>query len=172
MAQLYPLGRLNALILAPVPALAYLDCRSRVLPRPVTPIEAWRLAMARPLPGMRAAFWLRDLVSGWFGVRRIGGFTGVQPESVAVGDRLDFFTVEALSESALSLGARDRHLDVLTCISVEGSALAITSSVVTHNLFGRLYMLPVGLAHKVIVAVILRRVRQAVRALEPDGRAR
>lgn len=156
------MGRDNALLLAPVDQLDYFDARSIRLRRTVTPLEAWSTATERPLPLMPLAFRIRDAVSSPFGVAPIGGFSGSRPKQVAIGDRLDFFLVEHASDHALCLTAGDRHLDVLTCISTEGRTLAITSSVVTHNAFGRLYMLPVGPAHKLIVNALLRRVATAV----------
>ena len=149
-------------MLAPVDQLDYFDTRSIRLHRAVTPLEAWSISTERPLPLMPLAFRIRDAVSSLFGVAPIGGFSGSQPKQVAIGDRLDFFRVEHASNDALCLTARDRHLDVLTCISTEGRTLAITSSVLTHNAFGHLYMLPVGPAHKLIVHALLRRVATAV----------
>lgn len=116
----------------------------------------------RTNPLLGAAFWIRDTISGWFGVRRIGGFTGTQRDSVAVGDRLDFFLVEAVAPDLLVLTERDRHLDVMTCISTSGNRVTITSSVITHNWFGRAYMLPVGTAHKVLVSAMLRGLAREV----------
>lgn len=58
----------------------------------------------------------------------------------------------------MTLTARDRHLDVMICIEIEGCTLSITASVVTHNLFGRLYMIPVTPAHRLIVWLMLRRL--------------
>lgn len=55
---------------------------------------------------------------------------------------------------------------MLTCVTATpegtGTRVAITSSVRTHNLFGRAYMIPVGPAHKLIVAVMLRRLARAL----------
>lgn len=152
---------LHAQLVAPRADLAYLDCQTIALPAPVTPLQAWRMAMATPLPGMRLAFWIRDAISARFGVARIGGFSGAQPVQPRVGDKLDFFLIEAISDSVLTLTARDRHLDVMTCITSAGCDLAITASVITHNRFGRAYMLPVAPAHKLIVWLTLRRIRRA-----------
>jgi len=74
---------------------------------------------------------------------------------------LDFFLVECTSNDVLSLSSRDSHLDVLTCISTQGTRLTITSPVKTHNWFGKLYMLPVAPTHKLIVWIFLRRIKQA-----------
>jgi hypothetical protein len=71
---------------------------------------------------------------------------------------LDFFLIERLEEDMMTLTTRDGHLDVMICIEIIGSKLTITASVVTHNLFGRLYMIPVAPAHRLIVWLMLRRL--------------
>lgn len=151
----------HAQLIAPRAELVYLDCQSVTLPAPITALEAWRLVMAKPLPGLAWAIWLRDAISARFGVKRIGGFSGDKVEAARVGDHLDFFLIEHIDDQTLSLTARDTHLDVMTCVTVEGTQLAITASVVTHNWFGRLYMIPVAPAHRLIVWAMLRRLRQA-----------
>lgn len=151
---------LPILTLRPQPDLDYYDSRSITLPKAITPLEAWNLMTAEPQPLMRFAFKTRDAISSLFGVKRIGGFSGVRREAVKVGDRLDFFLVEHSAEDMLVLTERDRHLDVMICLSIVDRLLTITSSVVTHNAFGRIYMLPVGPAHKMIVSGDLRRLKR------------
>lgn len=150
----------HAQLIGPRAALIYLDSQSVALSAPITALQAWRVLMAKPLPGLRLAFWLRDAISARFGVARIGGFSGAAVAAAQVGDHLDFFLIEHISDSVLSLTARDRHLDVMTCVTVEGAQLAITASVVAHNGFGRLYMIPVAPAHRLIVWAMLRRLRR------------
>ncbi|WP_299413069.1 DUF2867 domain-containing protein [uncultured Sulfitobacter sp.] len=150
-------------LVAPRERLDYFDQRSVELPAAVTPIEAWRVIMADPLPLLGLAFRLRDAISARFGVKRIGGFSGEVRGFVQEGDRLDFFLVETATDNVLSLSARDRHLDVLTCITSVERTLTITSSVKVHNLFGRAYMVVVGPAHKLIVSAMLRRLRRGLR---------
>lgn len=151
----------NAHVLKPPAELDYYHARSAALPEPLTALELWNRLMAHPLPVMQLAFRIRDAISARFGVKRIGGFSGKPAQSVAVGDHLDFFLVEHVAPDVLVLTERDRHLDVMTCISTSPSGVTITSSVVTHNLFGRAYMLPVGIAHRLIVAAMLRRLEKS-----------
>jgi len=147
-------------LVAPRAALAYHDSQRITLPRALTALQAWQHIMANPLPGMALAFRIRDAISARFGVQRIGGFSGAPVAQVAPGDKLDFFLVEAARPDQLVLTARDRHLDVMISVDTAGRDLAITASVVTHNRFGRAYMLPVGPAHRLIVALMLRRLRR------------
>lgn len=150
----------SAEFVAPRDQLAYYDRQTLTLPHPMTPLEVWRQMMARPLPLIGLAFRIRDAIAARFGVKRIGGFTGAQVADVQAGDKLDFFLVERISPTALTLTERDRHLDVMISVTVNGTELAITASVVTHNGFGRAYMLPVAPAHGLIVWALMRRLKQ------------
>lgn len=144
--------------------LYYYDSRSVQLPAAISPLAAWNLMVEGAHPFLRGAFWVRDTISSCFGVKRIGGFSPVQRHAIKAGDHLDFFLVEHEAPDVLVLTERDRHLDVMTCISTRERRLTITSSVVVHNWFGRAYMLPVGPAHKLIVNAMLRRVKRSLEA--------
>lgn len=154
----------NIRILEPVSDLSYFDTQSVEVAREITPLEAWNIIMTEPQPLLQLAFQVRDTVSSWFGVKKIGGFSGRQTQQVVADDKLDFFLVEYVDEHTLVLTERDRHLDVMTCISTEGHSVAVTSSVRVHNLFGTLYMVPVGIAHKWIVRGMLKHLRQTLAA--------
>lgn len=154
----------NVRVLGPLEQLDYYDSQSAALARAIAPLDAWNLAIGRQPAWMKAAFKIRDAISSLFGVKRIGGFSGAKVEQVAAGDRLDFFLVEHSDDTALVLTERDRHLDVMTCVSVCGRDVTITSSVRVHNVFGRAYMIPVGIAHRWIVRGTLRRLVQKVEA--------
>lgn len=151
--------------------LDYYDTRSVPLPADITALDAWNIMTGEPGPFLRQAFRIRDAISSMFGVKRIGGFSGTRRETVQPGDRLDFFLVEHSAPDMLVLTERDRHLDVMICLSIAERVLTITASVVTHNTYGRLYMLPVGPAHKLIVNHHLKRLRRKLedRAATPGG---
>lgn len=144
-------------------ALAYRHARSLALPREMAPIEVWSLMMAKPLPLLGLAFRIRDAISARFGVKAIGGFSGRVQGEPQVGEMLDFFLVERSEPEALTLTARDRHLDVMIAVTTGGRVLTVTASVQVHNWFGRLYMLPVGPAHRLIVWAMMRRLERALR---------
>ncbi|MGB7268670.1 MAG: DUF2867 domain-containing protein [Albidovulum sp.] len=148
----------NIQVLAPINELDFFDTQSVKLLQPTSPLEAWRIVMSQPMPIMNLAFRVRDVISSMFGVKKIGGFSGVVPKSVEMGQMLDFFLVEHISQNVLTLTERDRHLDVMTCISSSRNELTITSSVKTHNTFGRVYMIPVAPAHKMIVRRNLKQI--------------
>lgn len=150
-------------ILGPFATLDYFDTQTVILDRCISPLEAWNMIMSEPQPALKLAFQIRDRTSSHFGVRSINGFSRSKVETVSIGDRLDFFLVEYCDAESLVLTDRDVHLDVMTCISSDGSALSVTSSVRTHNWFGRAYMVPVGIAHKWIVRGMLKRLRERLR---------
>ena len=161
------MARASIHTLRTLPELDYHDSRSVLLPVQITALQAWNLMTAEQGPLMRLAFRTRDAISALFGVKRIGGFSGTRREVVQAGDYLDFFLVEYSAPEVLVLTERDRHLDVMTCVSMADRVLTITSSVVTHNTFGRLYMLPVGPAHKLIVNSYLKRLQRKLQGMEP-----
>jgi len=138
-------------LIAPIDQLDFLHSRSCTLPRPVSAFEAWEIIRSEPIPFLRQAFWVRDRISALFGVKPIGGISPAKAETPKKGERLDFFLVEHVSEEVLVLTVRDRHLDVMNCISVDEKTVSICTSVKTHNWFGRAYMLPVAPAHGLIV---------------------
>ena len=158
--NLFTIPDTNTHVLAPIDELAFFDSQTVHLSKSISPLDAWNLVMSRPMPVLKAAFILRDIISTCFGVKKIGGFSGRRPGHVKLGEKLDFFTVEHISDDVLSLSERDRHLDVLTCISRVGNELTITSSVKIHNIFGRIYMVPVSPAHKLIVRNFLRYIQR------------
>lgn len=153
--------------LRPLPELDYCYSRSMILPVALSPLEAWNLMTESLGPMLSLAFRLRDAISAHFGVRPIGGFSGPRKDAAQPGDRLDFFLVEHNSPQALVLTERDRHLDVMNCLSITDRVLTLTTSVVTHNAFGRAYMLPVGPVHKLIVAAGFRSLNRRLKSTAP-----
>jgi len=146
--------------LSALPDLDYYHSRSVLLPVEITTLDVWNFMRAKPGRCMRLAFRTRDAISSLFGVERIGGFSGARRETVQAGEKLDFFLVEHSAPDLLVLSVRDRHLDVMICLSITDRVFTITSSVVTHSVFGRLYMLPVGLVHKLLVNRDLERLKR------------
>lgn len=151
-------------LIAPIETLDFLDCRCARCPSNLSALALYRHATARSPRALGAAFAIRDRISGWFGVEPIGGFDKDRAVTdPGPGDYLHFFRIEAISEQQLVLTAKDVHLETLLCVDIEASSsdrstCYITSSVVTKNVFGRAYMVPVALAHGMIVEWLLRGV--------------
>lgn len=152
------------LIAAPAD-LDFLHSDSVPLNAPLTALQAYCAMTSHTPAWLAGAFRLRDFISRRFNVADIQGFTPRSPEHVPkVGERLDFFTVEGISDQQLVLTSRDTHLAVMVCMdstvgSESGQRLNVTTSVQCFNAFGRLYMLPVGLAHGPIVRRMLANIR-------------
>ncbi|HEY8357882.1 MAG TPA: DUF2867 domain-containing protein [Ramlibacter sp.] len=143
-------------VVAPRDDLDFFHSQTVSLPKPISALEGWELLVRQPLPGLSAALRIRDAVSSLFGVKPLASKSAHRPGPAKVGDRLGFFLIERIEPEILTLSARDRHLDTLTCITVFDQQLTITSSVKVHYWFGHLYMVPVAPAHRIIVSAMLR----------------
>lgn len=132
-------------------------------------LEAY-CAMTSDIPAwLSGAFRIRDLISRYFNVDTIQGFTPRDAQHLpALGERLDFFTVEDITPRQLVLTSRDTHLAVMVCLDLTPVLasetaprlwrLRVTTSVEQFNTFGRLYMVPVAPTHGLIVKRMLRNV--------------
>ncbi len=151
-----------ASLLAELHELGFLHSASAIIDTESTVFELYCLMTAATPAWLKGAFRLRDSISQHFHVEKIGGFSGVTPECVpTVGEKLDFFTIEALSAHKLVLTSRDTHLAVMVSIDTtltQPRCLHITTSVKTFNTFGRLYMLPVAPVHGPIIKLLLSRL--------------
>jgi len=102
-------------------------------------------------------------LAGLRDVGRLGAVDERPAAAYAAGDRLSIFNVVSVSEGELVLAADDSHLDARIAFLKRRPdrrpRYAVCSLVTTHNALGRLYMLPVGRIHPLIV-------RQAMRNLE------
>jgi len=134
---------------------------------PHTAMELALLTLARPPRWVNRAMALRNRVVARLGLKNLGALGAVDAAKPAsayrVGDRVGIFRLIALSERVVVMGDSDRHLDVEVALSVlEGPVrkAALTTVVRTHNLLGRLYMLPVTPMHKLIVPAVLASIRR------------
>lgn len=161
----------TARLVGPARTLDYLHVDRFRLPGFLTPLEAYRRATRATPPWMRLAFDLRDCAVRPFGASPIHGFGGESRGELRVGDRLDFFRVEAISADQLVLSAHDSHLDMLLSLDAERrhgeTCLAATASVKVHNALGRLYIALVGPAHPFVMTALMKEA-----ARKPASRAR
>ncbi|PHM37309.1 DUF2867 domain-containing protein [Xenorhabdus innexi] len=118
---------------------------------------------------IRWSFAIRDKISSLAGVEKIHGFSGGHlKESLCEGSYIDFFKIIHINDDELCLLSEDIHLKVLVSINISPSdnqkrnyKITVTASVITHNYFGKMYMIPVSLAHGIIVNSMLRKIRLA-----------
>lgn len=71
---------------------------------------------------------------------------------------MDFFTVIALSENEIILHIKDKHLDMQTSLlrteineKTQQCSIIFSDVIVTHNVFGRIYLFFIMPIHKIIV---------------------
>ncbi|MGO1117092.1 DUF2867 domain-containing protein [Rhodovibrionaceae bacterium A322] len=154
----------QSFVIAPRADLHFFHQATQQVPADLTAYEAYCQMTGQPSYFLRLAFWLRDRLSALGGVTAIRGFGEKNPgQPPSKGDKLDFFRVEGLAADTLLLTSRDRHLSVLLALGLSQTSpgektLRITTSVLTHNFFGKVYMLPVGLAHGPIVQNSLKKI--------------
>lgn len=119
-------------------------------------------------------FALRNKIVGLFGLKTPGE-TENRDEQLAnfkceKGERLGLFQVFDRTENEVILGEDDKHLNFRISLYLseirDGDStrnLTISTTVVFHNWWGRLYFMPVRPFHKLIVPSMLK---QSIRALE------
>lgn len=83
------------------------------------------------------------------------GLVGIRPD-----DGTAFATQQRTDDEVL-LGADSGHLDFRASVHVAGGAVTLTTLARTNNRRGRLYLVPVGVLHPVVVRSMLARARRA-----------
>ncbi|MFA4924334.1 MAG: DUF2867 domain-containing protein [Ignavibacteriaceae bacterium] len=83
------------------------------------------------------------------------------------GERLGLFKVFSKSNNELILGEDDKHLDFKVSLLFDKNIsdeniLVVSTVVIFHNWFGRLYFFPVRPFHKLIVPTMLKGVVQQI----------
>jgi Protein of unknown function (DUF2867) len=102
------------------------------------------------------------------GLKHLGALSDIdanRPSSDYKSDeRVGIFTLFENTFDGMLLGDRDKHLDVVLSVHrrllPSGDAVEGTLTTVVHvkNLLGRLYMLPVKPAHRIIAPAVLARI--------------
>lgn len=103
---------------------------------------------------------LRNAIVSVVGIKDLGTLSAVQgidTDNITVGERVGIFTLIANEQDKVMLSDKDKHLDVVVTLEIDRNnhQIALTTAVSVHNLLGRLYLLPVIPAHKVIVPALL-----------------
>ncbi len=99
---------------------------------------------------------IRDFLVQAYGLKN-GNRDAVSRQTYAIGDRAGLFAVYGISENEYILGEDDKHLDFRVSLLISPSDtephqdLSISTVVRYHNLFGKLYFIPVKLFHRLIV---------------------
>jgi len=110
----------------------------------------------------------RNRIVSLLGLKNLGAMSNLNRtkplEAYAIGDRIGIFTLVYLARDEVIMGDNDKHLNVQVSIyrqhTPQGCDLTVATVVHNHNWLGRLYMVFVAPAHKVIVRAMLKRYLQ------------
>lgn len=148
------------------------DCYAVELPADArSPLELYLSIVSRTPRWIDFLMGVRNQVVSKLGLKNMGALSGVEPGKPArayrIGDQAGIFKLLAMNEREVILGETDKHLDVkisVTKQALRGGTLVSVSTVVhVHNALGRLYMLFVTPAHRVIAPATVSRL-----ALQPN----
>ena len=148
--------------------------------------DAWAIAAADPAldalgqflrvakgtpPWIERLMALRNRMVSTLGLKNLGGLSQIDSAKNASeyqpGDRVGIFTLFSKTPDEVMLGDKDKHLDVVVSVhkgaAAEDGAVVVTVTTVVHvhNWLGRLYMVPVAPAHRVIARAMVRAVGNA-----------
>lgn len=151
---------------ARLPAATYQDAFETELgDGRLTPVQIAARALGATPGWVEGLLALRDRLVGPLGLKTVGRLGSVPKPAdrpPVAGDRLSIFRIETLDDREVVLGIDDSHLDVRISFLKRPKSLrptyAVCSLVQTHNLLGRAYMIPVGPFHRLLVAMMMRRV--------------
>ena len=130
------------------------------------------LRVARKTPRwVESLMTIRNCVVSLIGLKNLGGISQIESEKseseYGPGGRVGIFTILSRSANEVLLGDKDKHLNVIVSVHKhmdgECGATVVTVTTVVHvkNWLGRLYMLPVAPAHRVIARCMVRAVGNA-----------
>lgn len=128
----------------------------------LTPTEIFLRASRTAPAWIGRAMALRNWIVRQIGLKDVGAmsdWTGKAPASYRVGDKLGIFTIMGSAENELLLGIDDSHLDVRVSVfklGQSGARCVISTVVRVHNWIGRVYMVPVGRIHPLVVRAMMR----------------
>ncbi|WOE32482.1 MULTISPECIES: DUF2867 domain-containing protein [unclassified Acinetobacter] len=151
-------------LVAPLQELNFFHKDHTLINTDITAIQAYQIMTQQSSVLLNIAFKIRDDLSYRLNrVKPIKGFGASMGEIPKLNQKLDFFDVVKISDQELFLQSTDKHLSVLVAIQIEQyqpnqNILKITTSVITYNFFGKIYMLPVSVAHGIIVRNMLKKL--------------
>lgn len=129
------------------------------------------LAAARTPRWVNLAMGARNRVVQMVGLKNLGNLNEFDPSrdpvSYQPGDRVGIFTLFEQTFDEVLLGDKDKHLDVVLSVhrtlaaDLQSVQVSLTTIVHVKNLLGRLYMLPVTPAHRIIAPAVLARIASA-----------
>jgi hypothetical protein len=149
----------------------FADAFTTLVPRSdLTATQLYGAVMRSTPKWVDNAMLARNRIVRWFGLKDLGALSAVPTmadHGLQPGQRIGIFTFAHATPTELVMQDTDKHLSVRIAV-IKQSVDAVHDRVIactvvhTHNLLGRLYLVPVGPAHKHIVPAVLRRAHAAV----------
>lgn len=150
----------------------FADAFETLVPRNnLTATQLYGAVMRNTPDWVDTAMRVRNRIVRLFGLKDLGALSDVHMQAeqpLQPGQRVGIFTFAYATPTELVMQDNDKHLSVQIAVikqpldAVHDRVIACTV-VHTHNVLGRLYMLPVGPAHKhIVVPAVLNRAYAAV----------
>lgn len=150
---------------------SFADAFSTLVPRSDLTATQLFTAIGRQTPSwINSLMSLRNSVVRQLGLKDLGTLSALPhtlAEPLQAGQRVGIFTFVRCTPDEVVVQDDDKHLTVQLAllkrnVDAEHDEITLCTVVHTHNALGRLYMLPVGPAHKLIVPAVLRQAPTAV----------
>ncbi|MGC4062759.1 MAG: DUF2867 domain-containing protein [Aquabacterium sp.] len=148
----------------------FYDCYSVELPPDSrSPLELYLSAVSRTPRWIDFLMTVRNEIVARLGLKDMGPLSGIDPQKPSmayrIGDQAGIFKILELHEHELVLGETDKHLDVKISVTKQdkpdGTVASVATVVHVHNLMGRLYMLFVTPAHRIIAPATVSKLTPA-----------
>jgi hypothetical protein len=145
----------------------FYDCYTVELPPDDrSPLELYLSVASRTPRWIEILMGVRNKIVAQLGLKDVGAFGAIEKSKSAhayrVGDQAGIFKLLEIHEKEVVLGEKDKHLDVKISVAKQnlpGSTSVSVSTVVhVHNAMGRLYMLLVTPAHRIIAPAAISKV--------------
>lgn len=134
-------------------------------------LEQFLRVAARTPRWIDALMRIRNRIVGHFGLKNLGSLSQIplnkKSSEYVVGERVGIFTLISKTDDEVLLGDDDKHLKVVVSVHKGSggadSAPVVTVTTVVHvkNWLGKLYMVPVAPAHRVIARAMVKTVGNA-----------
>ncbi len=149
----------------------FADAFETLVPRSdMTAAQLYGAVMRSTPQWVDGAMLVRNRIVRLFGLKDLGALSAVPAmaeQTLEPGQRIGIFTFASAAPHELVMQDIDKHLSVQIAVikqTVDDAHDRVIACTVvhTHNLLGKLYLLPVVPAHKRIVPAVLRRAHAAV----------
>jgi hypothetical protein len=145
----------------------FYDCYTVELPPDDrSPLELYLSVASKTPRWIEFLMNVRNSFVAQLGLKNVGAFGNIEQGKSAhayrVGDQAGIFKLLEIHEHEVVLGETDRHLDVKISVAKQskagGTTVYVSTVVHVHNAMGRLYMLFVTPAHRIIAPASISKV--------------